>query len=252
MGKQAPPTRAAPSLVRALRDARGALLFATGTSLNQRRRGVNFGRRSGVPIARRLTGIVEAVIVHVGNARRERRMMHQDHGRPIRLCSERRVEPAEPLGAQHPAMLAGDERVERDKPQRVIFDRVLQVAIGRQVAGTPKSLAQRLSSVMIAGDDTDRHRQPREQMAQLLVFLGLAVIDKIAGHDGDIGPWHQRVQSRDCTRQIWRGIELARGPRGIRRSALHGAAEQLARRDDVGIRELGKDHVLSATRIASW
>ena len=36
----APPTRAAPSLVRALRDARGALLFATGTSLNQcRRRG---------------------------------------------------------------------------------------------------------------------------------------------------------------------------------------------------------------------
>ena len=30
---KAPPTRAAPSLVRALRDARGALLFATGTSL---------------------------------------------------------------------------------------------------------------------------------------------------------------------------------------------------------------------------
>jgi len=36
VGKQAPPTRAAPSLVRALRDARGALLFATGTSLTQR------------------------------------------------------------------------------------------------------------------------------------------------------------------------------------------------------------------------
>jgi len=37
VGKQAPPTRAAPSLVRALRDARGTLLFATGTSLTQRR-----------------------------------------------------------------------------------------------------------------------------------------------------------------------------------------------------------------------
>jgi hypothetical protein len=37
VGKQAPPTRAAPSLVRALRDARGTLLFATGTSLSQRR-----------------------------------------------------------------------------------------------------------------------------------------------------------------------------------------------------------------------
>lgn len=55
MGKQAPPTRAAPSLVGALRDARGALLFATGTSLPQRRRGVLFRRRSGVPIACRLT-----------------------------------------------------------------------------------------------------------------------------------------------------------------------------------------------------
>ena len=32
VGKQAPPTRAAPSLVRALRDARGSLLFATWTS----------------------------------------------------------------------------------------------------------------------------------------------------------------------------------------------------------------------------
>ena len=39
MGKQAPPARAAPSLVRALRDARGALLFATGTSLPQRQEG---------------------------------------------------------------------------------------------------------------------------------------------------------------------------------------------------------------------
>ena len=34
-----PPARAAPSLVRALRDARGALLFATGTSLPQRQEG---------------------------------------------------------------------------------------------------------------------------------------------------------------------------------------------------------------------
>src|SRR5436190_19885424 len=39
VGKQAPPARAAPSLVRALRDARGALLFATGTSLPNGREG---------------------------------------------------------------------------------------------------------------------------------------------------------------------------------------------------------------------
>jgi len=46
---------------------------------------------------------------------------------------------------------------------------------------------------MIAGNHEDRHRQGCQQMAQLFVFVRLAVIDEIAGHDGDIGPWHQRV-----------------------------------------------------------
>ena len=36
VGKQAPPARVAPSHVRALRDARGALLFATGTKPDPR------------------------------------------------------------------------------------------------------------------------------------------------------------------------------------------------------------------------
>jgi len=91
------------------------------------------------------------------------------------------------------AAIARHERVERDKPYWVIFDRELQVALGRQVAGVPKSLAQRLSGIMIAGNHEDRHRQGCQQMAQLFVFVRLAVIDEIAGHDGDIGPWHQRV-----------------------------------------------------------
>src|SRR5713226_2016367 len=39
VGKQAPPARAAPSLVRALRVARGSPLFATWTTLVQRRLG---------------------------------------------------------------------------------------------------------------------------------------------------------------------------------------------------------------------
>src|SRR6516162_6762320 len=55
VGKQAPPTRAALSLVRALRGARGALLFATWTTLCRRHKGVLVARRSGGPFARRLT-----------------------------------------------------------------------------------------------------------------------------------------------------------------------------------------------------
>src|SRR5207237_3691339 len=75
VGKQVPPTRAAPSLVKALRDARGTLLFATGTSLSQRRSGVLFACRSGVPIACRLTGRRPLVRRQVGpyahNTRRD-------------------------------------------------------------------------------------------------------------------------------------------------------------------------------------
>ena len=48
VGAQAPPARAAPSLVRALRDARGALLCTTWTSRQQ-------PRSAGVKIGRRLT-----------------------------------------------------------------------------------------------------------------------------------------------------------------------------------------------------
>ena len=84
-------------------------------------------------------GIVEAEIVHVGSARREWRVMHQDHGRPIKLRRECSVEPTQSLVAQHPAMLIGDKHVEGGKPYWVIFDRVLQVAFGRQVAGVPKA-----------------------------------------------------------------------------------------------------------------
>src|SRR5207302_8752024 len=106
------------------------------------------------------------------------------YGRPIELRRECSVEPTQSLGAQHPAMLTGDERVERDKPYWVIFDRELQVALGRQVAGVPKSLAQRLSGIMIAENHQDRHRQGCQQMAQLFVYDRLAVIDELDGNDG--------------------------------------------------------------------
>src|ERR1700746_3521471 len=83
-------------------------------------------------------GIVEAEIVHIGNTRREWRVMHQDYGRPIGLRRECSVEPTQSLGAQHPALLTGDQRVERDKPYRVIFDRELQGALGRAGGGVAK------------------------------------------------------------------------------------------------------------------
>jgi hypothetical protein len=60
--------------------------------------------------------VVETIIIHIGDARREWRVVHQDCRRPRRLRRERCIEPAQPLGAQRPVVLAGDQRVERNKP----------------------------------------------------------------------------------------------------------------------------------------
>src|SRR6266699_1604663 len=46
---------------------RGSLLFATGTSLNRRPRGVTIGRRSGVKLQRRLTLFTRAVVAIDGS-----------------------------------------------------------------------------------------------------------------------------------------------------------------------------------------
>ena len=138
------------------------------------------GRRCGIPALHRLGKpgrVVEPIIVHVGDARRKRRVVHQDRCRPRRLRRERGVEPSQPLGAQHPVMPAGDQRIERDKPQRVILDRVLQIALGREVAVTAERLAQWLAGVMVAGNDKDRHLQRCKQGAQVFVLLGRAMID---------------------------------------------------------------------------
>src|SRR5258706_4866284 len=74
VGPQVPPTRAAPSLVRALRGTRGPLLCTTGTT----RRGVPLARRSGVPIQCRLTYVVLRYAVLLGSAgARAHRKCHQ-------------------------------------------------------------------------------------------------------------------------------------------------------------------------------
>jgi hypothetical protein len=65
-----------------------------------------------------LTAAGETVAVHVLDPRLERRMMHEDDGRAIGRLGQARREPAQTLLAEEPAGLAGNERVERDEPDR--------------------------------------------------------------------------------------------------------------------------------------
>ena len=96
-------------------------------------------------------GIIKAVIVHIGDTRREGRMMHHDDSWTLGLRGERCVEPGELIGAQRSAVLAIDQRIEGDEPQRVVFDCVMQMAVGRQIAVGAERCAQRRARIVIAG-----------------------------------------------------------------------------------------------------
>lgn len=76
-------------------------------------------------------GIIKAVIVHIGDTGREGRMMHHDDGWTLGLFGERCVEPGELIGAQRSVVLAIDQRIQGNEPQRVVLDCVVQMAVGR-------------------------------------------------------------------------------------------------------------------------
>jgi hypothetical protein len=87
VGKQAPPTRAAPSLMRALRGCARAPPVATWTTLPPTQR-VLFERRSGVAFARRLT------ISPAGMQPRPWSSLTGTAGSPISVLSTTRPRPA--------------------------------------------------------------------------------------------------------------------------------------------------------------
>ena len=81
----------------------------------------------------------------------------------------------------------------------------------------------------------------------MLVFVGFAVIDQIAGHDSDVRCRYEFIYGRHGPREIWPGIEFPRHPFGAGRHPLNRPAEQLAGRDDVRIGKLGDNHRPSGT-----
>jgi hypothetical protein len=79
-------------------------------------------------------GIIEPVFVHVGDAGGERRVMHHHDGGPVGRCGERAIEPSQPIGAQFAVVLPRDQRVERNQPQRIFLDRILDKTVAPQVS----------------------------------------------------------------------------------------------------------------------
>src|SRR5215472_151555 len=103
---------------------------------------------------------VEPHRVHLANAGREGRVMHEHDGRPAGSVGELDVEPAKPLGAEPPSALAGDQRVERHETDRPVLDRVLdELPASLQIPVMLEHLREALAIVVIPGDQVHRHGQ---------------------------------------------------------------------------------------------
>jgi hypothetical protein len=155
-------------------------------------------------------------------------MVHQQHGRPLGRRSERPIEPGEPLLAQCTADFPGHQGVERDDAQWPVLYDELQKAVRRQIAVAGEGGAQGLARVVIAGDHQHRHVQGREQHPEMVVFLGLSVIDEVAGDDHEVGQWIESIQRPDGA------VEKAIG--------VDDLADLQPWPRDVGIADLGDEH----------
>jgi hypothetical protein len=147
--------------------------------------------------------------VHVADAGREGRVMHEDDRRLLRRLFEPRGEPGELLTADLALGLAGDLRVERDEADGMILDRVAEPLACRPVAGIGEHLAHARAAVVVAGDEVDRHGQRGEFLAQDAVFLAEAAIDEIAGGEDDVGRRLQGGERGDGAAQHGVGLDDA-------------------------------------------
>ena len=110
------------------------------------------------------------------------------------------------------AALLWDHGIEGNDTQRVCVDHVFDAILAPchpRVIG--KSRAERTTLVVIASNQVVRHRQWRQQLAQVCVFVGLAEINQVTGDDNCIRLLLQRKNVRDTTTQALGGVNHAIG-----------------------------------------
>ena len=134
------------------------------------------------------------------------------------------------FGADDPAVLPGNHRVECDEPHRIIVDDVLQ-EIGMLVQipmAIAEAFAHHVAPVVVAGDHERGHRQRRKHCVDLAVFGGKTAIGEIAGREHAIGCRIECCDGRDGPPQHRVGVDAA-----IRHHAPRAHVE---------IGDLGDDH----------
>ncbi len=88
---------------------------------------------------RERTRVRQVDTIHVFDAAHKRRMMHGDHGWPVRRGLQCLVEKGQSLLAERPVCSAADEGIQHDQPDWELIDDVLDEAL---VAAHPGQVAQ--------------------------------------------------------------------------------------------------------------
>jgi predicted transcriptional regulator len=161
----------------------------------------NLGMRSND--AGELVTATKAMRVNRTDAHLKRRMVHRNQSRRRWRESKRTIKPCE-LGCVEFATrrTPASCRVERHQPHRPRLDRVAEWSFRGQVPVIRERIAQCVAVVMIARDEIDRHLQLGKELAEALVFLRFAAVNKIAGRDHECGAWRKRIERADCTTKI--------------------------------------------------
>jgi hypothetical protein len=141
------------------------------------------------------TVTVDIVITNV-----EGWMMDEKQGRSIRLLAQYGIQPGLACLAEHALALSRGSRIERNKAHRMTLnDIVEEVTIYWQISLVVKSGAQVELIVTVAGNEVHRHLQRCQQLAQVRVLVGLAMLHGIPGEDNNIGLL--TVDTRDTSSQ---------------------------------------------------
>ncbi len=107
----------------------------------------------------------------------ERRVVDKQDRRRLGRPAERVVEPGLPLLAEDALALAGVGGIDGHQADRVVLYRVVkEPAVPGQIGMVAEGGAKRLPVVAIAGDQIERRPQRRQDLAQMRVVLGPAVL----------------------------------------------------------------------------
>jgi hypothetical protein len=120
----------------------------------------------------------QANVVPGCDPRRDGRMVHRKHRRSIRRACQLSIEPPQPVRVEFASILARSRAVQDYEPQRPEVHRILN----RRSCGSGQieMPPERVTVVVVSGQDMDRRSELREQFTYKFVLAVGGVVGQVA------------------------------------------------------------------------